>query len=575
MVIRGGFVVDGTRSVGRTADVAIDDGIVTAVGQIGGRGIRELDADGLLVTPGFVDVHSHYDGQATWDPVLAPSAWHGVTTTVMGNCGVGFAPVAPDRHEWLIGLMEGVEDIPGAALSVGIDWQWETFPDFLDHLATKQWTMDVGTQVPHGAVRAYVMGERGARNQPATPADIEAMAAIVAEGLDAGALGFSTSRTLAHRAVDGEPVPGTFAANDELFGIGLALAEAGFGVFELAAAGALGEDVAAPPKEMEWMRRLAAEIGRPVLFGLTQNNSAPDQWAEMLELLAEARAGGSNVIGQVHPRTVSILQGLQTFHPFMFTPAWGELGMGFRSLPEQVAAMGTPEVRARMLVEIEQSDDPVVRGLLTPDLTFVLGDPPNYTPGYEDSIAGIAELEGRTAWEVLYDRLIEGDGGELLNTPVLNYSQKSLEPAREMLESPYTAFGLGDGGAHASQTCDASVTTWMLSYWARDRGEDRFPVEHSVAMMTSETADLYGLRDRGRLIPGMAGDVNLIDLESLALTRPHLEWDLPGGAKRLIQEADGYVATVKRGTVTFENGEWTGETPGSLLKGPQAASAAA
>src|SRR5687768_12957480 len=328
VVIRGGSVVDGTGAAARTADVAIDGGVVTEVGAVGERGKREIDADGALVTPGFVDVHTHYDGQVTWDPLLTPSCWHGVTTAVMGNCGVGFAPVSPDRHDWLIGLMEGVEDIPGAALSAGIQWGWESFPEFLDTLDARPHVMDLGTQVPHGAVRGYVMGERGARNEPATPEDIAAMAAIVREGIDAGALGFSTSRTLAHRAIDGEPVPGTFAAEDELFGIGRVLGDLGTGVFELAPAGALGEDLAAPEREMDWMRRLSAAIGRPVTFALTQNNSDPTSWKRLLDLSAAAAAEGAAVRPQVHGRTVSLLLGFQTFHPLAFTPAWSAAGLG-------------------------------------------------------------------------------------------------------------------------------------------------------------------------------------------------------------------------------------------------------
>src|SRR5437588_5621004 len=318
LVIRGGTVVDGTGALGRTADVAIEDGLVTEVGRVDGRATREIDADGALVTPGFVDVHTHYDGQATWDPLLSPSCWHGVTTVVMGNCGVGFAPVAPDRHDWLIGLMEGVEDIPGAALSEGIKWGWESFPEYLDAIDGQARVVDVGTQVPHGAVRAFVMGERGAKNEPATEADIEAMAAIVRQGIEAGALGFSTSRTLAHRAIDGEPVPGTFAAEDELFGIGSVLGELGTGVFELAPAGALGEDLAAPEREMAWMRKLAGVIKRPVSFALTQNDHDPESWRLMLELCAQAATEGAQVRPQVAGRPVSLLLGLQTFHPFAY-----------------------------------------------------------------------------------------------------------------------------------------------------------------------------------------------------------------------------------------------------------------
>ncbi|MBV8387378.1 MAG: amidohydrolase family protein [Acidimicrobiia bacterium] len=569
LVIRAGTVVDGTGSPGRIADVAISDGVVTDVGRINERARQVIDADGALVTPGFVDVHTHYDGQATWDPLLSPSCWHGVTSVVMGNCGVGFAPVAPDRHEWLIGLMEGVEDIPGAALSEGIQWGWESFPEYLDTIEGQRRVVDVGTQVPHGAVRAFVMGERGARNEPATAADIEAMAEIVRRGIEAGALGFSTSRTLAHRAIDGEPVPGTFAAEDELFGIGSVLGELQTGVFELAPAGVLGEDLAAPDKEVDWMRRLAAATGRPVTFALTQNNADPVAWRRQLDLAAEAAAEGVPLRPQVHGRTVSILLGFSTFHPFNFTAAWGDTGIGLLAWPEQVARVGRePELRARLVSELAgMRDDPIIRGFMNPKRVYVLGDPPNYEPGPEHSVAGIAAARGADMWDTLMDLMLDDGGRELLNSPVLNYTDGSLEPVREMLLHPTTAFGLGDGGAHAGQTCDASTTTFLLSHWARDRADGRLPVELSVHKLTQATATLFELGDRGVLAPGYVGDANVIDFDNLQLHRPHKVADLPGGASRLLQTADGYIATVKTGEVTFENGEHTGALPGVLLRG--------
>ncbi|MBV8559856.1 MAG: amidohydrolase family protein [Acidimicrobiia bacterium] len=569
LVIRAGTVVDGTGSPGRTADVAVTDGRVVEVGRIDGRATREIDADGALVTPGFVDVHTHYDGQATWDPLLSPSCWHGVTTVVMGNCGVGFAPVAPDRHEWLIGLMEGVEDIPGAALSEGIEWGWESFPEYLDAIEGQRRVVDVGTQVPHGAVRAFVMGERGAKNEAATEADIGAMAAIVRQGIEAGALGFSTSRTLAHRAIDGEPVPGTFAAEDELFGIGSVLGERQTGVFELAPAGALGEDLAAPEKEVAWMRRLAAATRRPVTFALTQNNNDPEAWRRQLELAAEAAAEGVPLRPQVHGRTVSILLGFSTFHPFNFTPAWGESGVGLMPWPEQVARItADPELRARLVEELSKlADDPIIAGFMNPSRIYILGDPPNYEPGADDSVAGVAAARGADRWDTLMDLMLVDGGRELLNSPVLNYADGNLEPVREMLLHPTTAFGLGDGGAHAGQTCDASTTTFLLSHWARDRDDGRLPVELSVHKLTQATATLFELGDRGVLAPGLAGDVNVIDFDNLQLHRPHKVADLPGGAARLLQTADGYVATIKSGEVTFEDGEHTGALPGVLLRG--------
>ncbi|HTZ09441.1 MAG TPA: amidohydrolase family protein [Acidimicrobiales bacterium] len=566
LVVRGGTVVDGTGAPGRTADVAVADGTVVEVGRVEGRGRRHIDAHGALVTPGFVDIHTHYDGQVTWDPLLTPSCWHGVTTVVMGNCGVGFAPVVPERRDWLIGLMEGVEDIPGAALSAGIRWDWETFPEFLDTLDAVPKAIDVGAQVPHGAVRAFVMGERGARNEPASARDVEAMAAIVRGGMEAGALGFSTSRTLAHRAIDGEPVPGTYAAEDELFGIGAVLGELGTGVFELAPAGALGEDLAAPAKEVAWMRRLSAAVGRPVTFALNQNNADPEAYRHLLALAAQAAAEGVAVRPQVHGRTVSLLLGLQTFHPFNFAPSWAAIAL----LPwaEQARRMADPDLRARLVADMGAlEDDPIVAGFMHPDRIFPLGDPPDYEPAPSHSIGALAAATRRSPWEELYDHLLADGGRELLNAPVLNYSYGNLDAAHEMLVHPTTVFGLGDGGAHAGQTCDASTTTFLLSYWARDRPHDRIPLEEAVRKLTSATADTYGLGDRGRLVPGAKADLNVIDFEHLGLARPELVHDLPGGARRLVQRSTGYLCTVNAGEVTVEGGEDTGARPGRLVRG--------
>ena len=577
--IRGGRIVDGTGREAYDADIAVQDGRIVEIGPDVGAARRTLDAEGRIVTPGFVDIHTHYDAQATWDPNLLPSGWHGVTTAVCGNCGVGFAPAAPDRRQWLIGLMEGVEDIPGSALAEGIRWDWESFPEYLDALEHAPLAIDLGTQVPHGAVRAYVMGDRGARNQPATAADIEQMYRIVREGLEAGALGFSTSRTLGHRAVDGEPVPGTFAQEDELFGIGRALGDLGRGVFELAGAGAAGDAAGDGPddalREIDWMRRLAAAIRRPVSFAMLQFDSRPDQWRELLAICEQTRREGSPVVAQIAARPFGILSGHQTVaNPFLNRPAYAEIAE--LPLAGRVALLRDPERRRRILGPERVGpgsgfgsfiDHPGIFAKL-----FPMGDPPDYEPGPEKSIAAIAAREGRPAEEVLYDHLLRDGGRELLLLPIFNYSNGSLDPVHEMLLSPDTVVSLGDGGAHCGLICDASLTTFLLTHWVRDRSRGkRVPLELAVKRMTSETARLYGLLDRGVLAPGYKADFNLIDLAGLRLRRPEMAFDLPGGARRLLQRADGYDATILSGEVVMEHGNATGATPGRLLRGAQSA----
>ncbi len=570
LLIRGGTVVDGTGAPATTADVVVDGGRISGVGSHHGEAARRtVDADGLLVTPGWVDVHTHYDGQATWDDVLAPSSWHGVTTIVCGNCGVGFAPAAPDRHEWLIGLMEGVEDIPGTALSEGIRWEWETFPQFLDALDQRRWTVDVGTQIAHGAVRAYVMGERGARNQPATGEDIGAMKSVVKEAVAAGALGFSTSRTIAHLAIDGEPVPGTYAAEDELFGIGAALGELGTGIFELAPAGATGEDIASPRKEVDWMRRLSAAIGRPVTFAMVQVDPAPDLWREVMDECRRACDEGADLWPQVAGRGFGLLTGhFTTYCLFDQIPAYVELKS--KNLPpdEFVAALRSSEVRDS--IEGWNAPDQGAADRLWDALrnTYALGCPPEYEPGPERSLAGMARASGRSAMSMAYDAMLEDDGRGLLYLPILNYSNGSLDPTREMLLHPRSALGLGDGGAHCGIICDASQPTFMLTHWTRDRTRgEQLPLEWVVKKQTHDTARLYGLRDRGTIEVGALADLNLIDHERLQLENPHVAVDLPAGGRRLLQGATGYVETIKRGETTFAAGEDTGARPGRLVRG--------
>jgi len=587
LIISNGSIIDGTGSPSFIGDVHIVDGVITEIRATGLAGVGEIvdspvvdspvvdspasrviDATGLLVTPGWVDIHTHYDGQATWDDLLAPTSWHGVTTLVMGNCGVGFAPVIPDRREWLIGLMEGVEDIPGTALSEGIDWDWETFPEYLDALEPRRWTMDVGTQIAHGPVRAYVMGDRGAKNEPATAEDIEQMRIIVKEALSAGALGFSTSRTIVHAAIDGEPVPGTFAAEDELFGIGSALKELGKGVFELAPEGVAGEDVLAPKREVEWMCRLSAEMGRPVTFAMIQVDSAPELWRELMDASLIATENGADIWPQVAGRATGLLSGHHTTYSlFDAFPAYQELKAQNLSEEQLYEALSNPAVRESILSW--QPDDGTAASLAAAfDRTFLLGDPPDYEPGPDRSLTGLAQANHSTPLEVAYEAMMADGGTGLLYVPILNYAHGNLDPVREMLLHPRAASGLADGGAHCGVICDASMPTFMLTHWTRDRTRgETLPLEMIVKKQTQDTARLYGLNDRGTLQPGMVGDVNIIDYQNLQLESPYVTADLPAGGTRLVQGARGYVATIKSGEVTFKHGQETGARPGQLLRG--------
>ncbi len=575
LVIRGGKVVDGTGAPARLADVAIDGDRVTAVGGEIGPGQREIDAQGHLVTPGWVDIHTHYDGQVTWDPHLTPSGWNGVTTVVMGNCGVGFAPVRPGQQDFLIQLMEGVEDIPGTALAEGIDWKWESFPEYLDALEAMPRSVDVGAQIPHGAIRAYVMGERGAKNEKATPAEIDEMAALVKEGLHAGALGFSTSRTILHRAVDGELVPGTTAEDEEVLGIGRMLGEVGHGVFEVAS------DLAPEAEELNWMTQLGRETGRPVAFACLQNPIEPDQWKRLLKAAEDDAAAGGRLTPQVAQRPAGLLLGFEgTAHPLMFSETWTELSL----LPpeERVARLrDDPALRKKL---IDTQADLASLGLPGPAVLvatgfhtmFPLGDPPDYEPGPEKSIAAIAEREGRDPREVVLDCMLANDGKGLIYLPLLGYANGDLEAIREMMLHPQAVFGLSDGGAHCGIIADASMPTYLLTHWVRDRERgERIPLEAIVERQTRATAQLYGLEDRGVLAPGMKADVNVIDFDALHIHAPEMVYDLPAGGKRLIQKIDGYVYTVKNGEVTYEKGAPTGVLPAGLIRGPQPAPAQA
>ncbi len=573
-LIRAATVVDGTGRRAATADIAIVDGTIVEVGSLSGRARRVIDADGLLATPGFVDVHTHFDGQATWDPHLTPSCWHGVTTAVLGNCGVGFAPAEPDRHQWLIGLMEGVEDIPGTALAEGIRWDWESFPEYLDALERMPRALDIGTHVPHAAVRAYVMKERGAANEDATEADLEAMARIVGEGLAAGALGVSTNRTAGHRTVDGDPVPGTFAAEAELFALGGALAAHGAGTFELVPAGTAAEASQDPEgsseRELDWMVRFSSATGRPVTFLVMQSTVDPDRWRRHFATVHAAQRRGVGIWPQVASRCFGVLMGLGLrLNPFRGRPSYAALA--HLPLDERVRRLRQPDTRRRILAETDAEGVPPSLDTLTPahfDHLFALGDPPDYEPPPEASIGARARRLGADPWAVLYDALLEADGGAFVLYPMLNYGNFSYDGLYEMLADPATVQGLGDGGAHCSMVCDASMTTYLLTHWVRDRWRGpRLGLEAAVRRLTADPARLYGLGDRGVLAPGYRADLNLIDFERLALALPEQVHDLPTGAGRIVQRAGGYRATMVRGEVVVDDGVCTDARPGALVRG--------
>jgi N-acyl-D-aspartate/D-glutamate deacylase len=567
LVIRGGKVIDGSGSAPFMADVAVDGGRIVEVGQVG-PGRRELDADGLLVTPGFVDMHTHYDAQATWDPNLTPSCWHGVTTVVMGSCGVGFAPVrpGPEAQAWLIGLMEGVEDIPGAALAEGIQWGWESFPEYLDTLASQPHALDFGTQVPHGALRAYVMGERGARNEEATAEDVVTMANLVEQALRAGALGFSTSRTLLHRsAIDNEPVPGTYAGRDELFGIGRALARAGHGVFQLAA------DHARVPEELQWVEELAQETGRTVMFNLSQFDQAPGLWRESVEILDRAQAQGLPIYAQVAGRAIGIMMTLRgTAHPFVPYPSYQAIAG--KPWAEQLAALQDPTFRERLLNEEPVSIGPFEDFIAgTFGRMFVVEGSNDYEPDpAKASVAALAAATGKRPVGIALDALMRDDGEGMLYFPLFNYADGNLELLHELHQHPHTRMGLSDAGAHCGAICDGGVPTFMLTHWGRDRTRGPvLPLPHLIHRQTRQTALAFGLEDRGLVAPGFKADLNLIDFGRLSLGAPRLVHDLPAGGRRLLQRASGYRATIVSGEVILEHDELTGNLPGKLLRGPQ------
>ncbi len=565
IVIRGGTIVDGTGAPAFTGDIAVEGGRIAGVGGKAGPARRVIDADGLLVTPGWVDVHTHYDGQATWDPILAPSSWHGVTTILFGNCGVGFAPVRPHHRDALIDLMEGVEDIPGPVLAEGLKWDWESFPDFLDALERMPRTIDVAAQVPHHPLRVYVMGDRAIRREPATADDVALMRRLTEEAVRAGAFGFTTSRTNAHKTTQGEMVPGRFAEIDELTGIGGALGALGAGTF------GMNSDFEDEKAEFEWITRLGRETGRPVWFLLTDRPTDPERWRRIMAGVHQARAAGASVTTQIAGRPVGVILGIATsLNPFSIRERYKP----FEALPlgERLVRLRDPAVRRAI---VGDAPSPALLNRLGPliqlvatrwDRMYVMGNPPDYEPRAEASVAAIAARTNHSPDEVAYDYLTE-DAGNLLFFPVTGYAQDDHEPIREMLTDPATLLGLGDGGAHVAQIVDASMPSYMLTHWARDRERGPgLPLEFVVKRLTSETADFFGFSDRGRLQPGKRADINVIDHQGLRLYPPEIVHDLPAGGKRLVQRADGYATTLVAGTPVFEHGEHTGAKPGRLVR---------
>lgn len=562
LVIRGGSIIDGSGGPVMRADVAVQRGRIAWVGDVPSRGAKEIDAEGLMVAPGFVDVHTHYDGQATWDERLTPSSWHGVTTVVTGNCGVGFAPCRPDDRDMLVRLMEGVEDIPGVVLTEGLSWNWESFPEFLDAIEAKPHDIDLAVQLPHGPLRVYVMGERGANLEAATPDDIEKMAEITREAMLAGAIGFSSSRTLNHRTSDGKPTPSLTAAEDELLGIAGALADTERGVLQFVS------DFKGREAELALLEKLARTSGRPLSISLAQSDASPDAWRGLLAWIRHANDQGLPLTAQVAGRPVGLMLSFETtLNPFIGTAAFQKV----RHLPfdEKIKKLRQPELRQAILDDVAQGRvSPAAKALLQFGKTFVLGDPPDYEQDPSQSVGARADRAGVEAAGFAYDRLLENGGRNFLYYPFMNYAEGSLDASLEMMKDENTVLGLGDGGAHLGSICDASFTTHMVTHWTRDRQRgEQLPIETVVKWHTQDTARAVGLCDRGLLAAGYKADIIIFDYDALRLHEPKMVRDLPAGGGRLVQGADGYRYTLVSGVVTYEEGRATGALPGRLVRG--------
>ena len=561
LVIRGGLVCDGSGAEPYEADIAISGDQIVEVGQVAQQGKEEIDAAGRVVTPGFVDLHTHYDGQAIWSERLIPSSQHGVTTAILGNCGVGFAPCREEDRERLIGVMEGVEDIPEVVMAEGLPWDWETFPDYLDALDRRKRDIDVAAYVPHSAVRVYVMGERGAAREPATPADLKRMKALISDGMDAGAIGFATSRQFIHRTCDGAMIPSFDAAEEELRELVAAMGEER-GAFQIV----LDTPHGSWTDELNMLRRVLGSSGRTAMFTLGQGATNPDDWRDALAIVHEANARGNSIRPQIFPRPVGIIIGYNlSANPFMDRPSYQQLP---KDLAARVAALRDPETRALILGETST-------GTMTPlqsmsndfERMFVLDHTPNYEPRMEDSIASRARRLGVTPHELAYDLLLEDDGHAMLYVAVGNYGQGTLDPIREMMLDDYTVVGLGDGGAHYGMICDASFPTFMLTHWVRDRATGRLPLPWVVKALSRDPALAVGLDDRGLIAKGKKADLNVIDLDRMRLHKPSVTHDLPAGGRRLAQGADGFCATIVSGVPIYRDGIPTGQLPGRLVRG--------
>ena len=566
LVIRNGTVIDGTGGDPFEADVAITNGKIAAIGKIAARGMEEIDARGMLVTPGFVDPHTHYDAQATWSSRITPSSWNGVTTTLFGNCGVGFAPCMPSQRDMLVKLMEGVEDIPEVVLTEGLPWNWQSFPEFLDALDTRPYDIDIATQVPHAALRVFVMGERGADREPATEQDRVEMARLASEGIKAGALGFSTSRTLNHKTLDGRSIPTLNAEEAELAAIAGALRDLGEGWMQVIS------DFDDVEDEFAMLRRLVAISRRPMAITLLQRDNKPEEWRRIAGWIAEASSSGLPMLGQVLTRPTGILLGFEiSQNPFVGRPSYQAIA----ALPfeQRLVALRQPEFRARLIAETNENAG-MGRRVGKWDRIFPLGDPPDYEPAQDASVAAMAARQGRAPEDVAYDLLLEGGGKAILYRPLSNYSYGNLDTVHDMLGHDATIVGLGDGGAHVGVLCDSSAISYMLTHWTRDRTRGaKFALPWAIRRLTSDSAEAIGLRDRGVLARGYKADINVIDYGRLQLRPPEVAYDLPTGGRRLVQRTDGYVATIVSGVPVYRDGEPTGALPGRLVRGAHAAPA--